>query len=137
MHHFYLMTSLKTSLKFNWLTVEFQLTDEKSTIHWKVKLWLFGQNQVSKVTFHQKCQNMKLIHQEIKKSRFHFENSKFSNLEIFLSVGNFIFFITLDKIFTMMKDDSRETSNMKVIDLHEIYNCALHNSFQKFLDLKL
>ena len=45
------------------------------------------------------CQNMKLIHQEIKKSRFHFEKSKFLNLEIFLSVGNFMFFQNFEQIF--------------------------------------
>ena len=33
--------------------------------------------------------------------------------------------------FTMIQDDSRETSNMKVADIHETYNFSLHNSFQK------
>ena len=37
----------------------------------------------------------------------------------------------------MMQDDSRKNSNMKIVDLYEIYNFALHNSFQKCLDLKL
>ena len=79
---------------------------------------------------------MKLIHQEIKKSRFHFEKSiyklrNFSVLEISC------FFITLNKVFTMMQDDSRETFNMKVVDIHEIYNFDTHNFFQKYLDLKL
>ena len=64
---------------------------------------------------------MKLVHQEIKNSRFHFEKSKFLNLEIFLSVENSCFFpITLCQIYTMMQDDSEETSNMKVVDLNEI-----------------
>ena len=79
---------------------------------------------------------MKLIHQEIKKSRFHFEKSKFLNLEIFVLEISCIF-ITLSQIFTMMQDDSKETSNMKVVDIHEIYNFYLHNSYQKCLDLKL
>ena len=33
--------------------MNFQSTNQKSIIHWKVKLWLFGQNQVSKITIHQ------------------------------------------------------------------------------------
>ena len=37
----------------------------------------------------------------------------------------------------MMKADSEETSNMKVIYLHEIYNFTSHNFFQKYLDIKL
>ena len=63
---------------------------------------------------------LKPVHQEIKKSRFHFEKSKFLNLEIFRSVGKFIFFLTLSQIYTMMQNDSNETSNMKVVDLNEI-----------------
>ena len=37
----------------------------------------------------------------------------------------------------MIQDDSRETSNINVVYLHEIYNFSLHNSFQKCLNLKL
>ena len=79
---------------------------------------------------------MKLIHQEIKNSRFHFEKLKFLNLEIFVLEISY-FFTTLSKIFTMMQADSEETFNMKVVDLHEIYNIYLHNSSQKCLNLKL
>ena len=64
----------------------------------------------SKETF-----NMKVVHQEIKNSRFHFEKSKFPNLETFLRVENFIFFHNFEPIFTMMQDDSKETFNMKVV----------------------
>ena len=70
---------------------------------------------------------MKIIHQEIKKSRIHFEKSKFLNLEIFLSVKNFLFFHNFEQFLIMMQDDSKETSNMKVVDIHEMYNFASHN----------
>ena len=63
---------------------------------------------------------MKLFHQEIKNSRFYFKKSKFLNLEIFLSVGKFIIFTTLSQISTKKQDDSKETSNMKFIDLNDI-----------------
>ena len=53
MINFDLITWLKTSLKINWLLVDFHSTDEKSTVHWKVKLWPFDQNQVSKIIIHQ------------------------------------------------------------------------------------
>ena len=46
---------------------------------------------------------MKLIHQEIQNSIFHFEKLKFLNLEIFLSVGNFLFFNKFDQIFKRAK----------------------------------
>ena len=35
----------------------FQSTDQNLTVHWKVKLWLFGQNQVPRVIFHQNMSN--------------------------------------------------------------------------------
>ena len=63
---------------------------------------------------------MKLIHKEIKKLRFHFENSNFSNLEIFLSVENFMFFHNIEPIFHYDASDSKKTFNMKVVDLHDI-----------------
>ena len=52
-HHLDLITRFKRSQMYwidKWI---FQSTDQKSTIHWKVKLWLFGQNQVPRVIFHQ------------------------------------------------------------------------------------
>ena len=42
---------------------------------------------------------MKIIHQEIKVLRFHFEKLKFLNFEIFLSVGNFLFFYNFEQNF--------------------------------------
>ena len=125
-YHFDLMTWFKT-LQVHWIDIwNLQSNSQKSTVYWKVKLWLFGQIQVPKIIIHQKCQNMKLIHQEIKNSWFNFEKSKFLNLEIFLSVENSCFFMTLSQIFTMIQNDSRETPNVKVVDLHEIYNFASH-----------
>ena len=39
--------------------------------------------------------------------------------------------------FFMVNYDLNETYNIKVVDLHELYNFYSHNFFQKFLDLKL
>ena len=52
-HHLYLFTRFKRS-QLHWIDRWiFQSTDQKSTVHWKVKLWLFGQNQVPRVIIHQ------------------------------------------------------------------------------------
>ena len=52
-HHLDLFTRFKRS-QLHWIDRWiFQSTDQKSTIHWKVKLWIFGQNQVPRVIFHQ------------------------------------------------------------------------------------
>ena len=91
-----------------------QMYTEKSNFDFLIKI------KLQRLQFIKTCQNMKIVHKEIKKSRFHFEKSKFLNLEIFLSVGNSHFFITLSQIFTMMQDDSKETSKMKDVDLNEI-----------------
>ena len=100
LHHFYLMTWLKTLLKSNGLTDEFfsqpiksQLYTEKLNFDFLVKI------KCQRSQFVKACQNMKLIHQEIKKSRFHFEKSKFLNLEFFLSFGNFMFFHNFEPNF--------------------------------------
>ena len=53
MHHLDLIAYFKSPLKIIGLTDEFQSTDEKSIVYYKVKLWLFDQNQVSKIIFHQ------------------------------------------------------------------------------------
>ena len=74
------------------------LTDEFSSQ--LIKIWLYTKKSnfdfLVKIKYQRSqfiiaCKNMKLIHQETKNSRFHFEKSKFLNLEIFLSVGNFFF----------------------------------------------
>ena len=81
------MAWLKTFLKINWLIVEIQLTDEKSTNTPKVKLWLFLiKNWVSKITFHQDIQKY-----ETWPSRNQ-ESQNFQDLEIFLSVFKSYFF---------------------------------------------
>ena len=52
-HHLDLITWFKRS-QVHWIDRWiFQSTDQKSTVHWKVKLWLFGQNQVRRVIIHQ------------------------------------------------------------------------------------
>ena len=91
-----------------------QLIRQKSNFDFSVNI----KSQRSK--FIKTFKNIKLDHQKVKKVKSQFEN-----------------FIMLSKFFTMMQSDSRETSNMKVVYLHEIYNFYSHNSFQKFVDLKL
>ena len=66
---------------------------EKSNFNFLVKI------KYQRSQFIKTCQNIKLVHQEIKKSRFHFEKSKFLNLEIFLSVWNFMFFHNFEQNF--------------------------------------
>ena len=63
-NHLNLTTRFKRS-QMHWIDKWiFQSTDQKWTAHWKVKLWLFGLNQVPRVIFHQYVSNMKLVHQE-------------------------------------------------------------------------
>ena len=53
-HHLDPITWFKTS-QFHWI----DKWNLQSTVHWKVKLWLFGQNQVPRVIIHQdmsKCE---------------------------------------------------------------------------------
>ena len=52
-NHLDLITRFKRS-QMHWIDRWiFQSTDQKSTVHWKVKLWIFGQNQMPRVIFHQ------------------------------------------------------------------------------------
>ena len=52
-HHLDLFTRFKRS-QMHWIDRWiFQSTDQNLTVHWKVKLWLFGQNQVPRVIIHQ------------------------------------------------------------------------------------
>ena len=52
-HHLDLIKWFKRS-QVHWIDRWiFQSTDQKSIVHWKVKLWLFGQNQVPRVIIHQ------------------------------------------------------------------------------------
>ena len=81
------------------MIVDFQSIDQKSTVHWKVKLWLFGQNQVSKITIHQNMSKYETCSSRNQKVKISFEKSKFSNLEIFLSVENFMFYYNFEPIF--------------------------------------
>ena len=56
-HHFYLFNKFKRSQMHGIDRWIFQSTDQNLTIHWKVKLWPFGQNQVPMVIFHQDVSN--------------------------------------------------------------------------------
>ena len=52
-NHLDLFTRFKRS-QLQWIDRWiFQSIDQNLTVHWKVKLWLFGQNQVPRVIFHQ------------------------------------------------------------------------------------
>ena len=56
-HHLDLFNKFKIS-QLHWIDRWiFQLTNQNLTIHWKVKFWLFGQNQVSRFIFHQNMPN--------------------------------------------------------------------------------
>ena len=138
LHNFYLMEWIKIFLKINWLEDKFQSTDEKSIVYWKVKLWLFFiKIKFQRLQFIKTCQNVKLVHQEIKKPKFHFEKSKFLKLEFFLSVGNFMFFHNFKQNFhhdaRWFKGNFQHESYISPWNLQLFFN----NSFKKFLDLKL
>ena len=83
-----------------------QLIDSWFSVNWskvnytlKSQTLTFWSKSSVKDQFIKTCQNMKRVHHEIKKSRFHFEKSMFSNLEIFLSVENFLLFHNFELIF--------------------------------------
>ena len=63
--------------------------------------------------------NIKLDHQEIKKVKSQCEKLKFSRLRNFSKCFIHDNFITSCQFFTEMQDDSKETFNMKVVDLNE------------------
>ena len=98
-----------------------QLHTEKSNFDFLVNITFQRSNFIK--TF----KNIKLNHQEVKKVKSQLEKSRFPRLRNFLSVFIHDNFITSCHSFTKMQDGSRETFNMKVVDLHDIYNIALHN----------
>ena len=53
-NHLNLFTRFKRSQMHLIDKWSFQSTDQKSSVHWKVKLWLFCQNQVPRVIIHKK-----------------------------------------------------------------------------------
>ena len=59
---------------------------KKSTVHWKVKLWLFDQNQVSKIIFHQDMSKYKYCSSTNQNSRLLWKSQSSKHLEIFPSV---------------------------------------------------
>ena len=64
-----------------------QLYTEKSNFDFLVKI------KCQRSQFIKKCQNVKLVHQEIKDWRYYFEIWNFHNLENFQSIENFLFFL--------------------------------------------
>ena len=69
--------------------------------------------------------NINIDHQEVKKSKSQFEKSNFSRLRNFSKCFVHDKFITSWYFFTKMQDDSKETCNMKIVDLYEFYNFLL------------
>ena len=98
-NNFNLMTWFKT-LQVHWIDKWIlQLIDQKLIVYEKSNFDFLVKFKCQRSQFIKACQNMKLIHQEIKNSKFHLEKLKFLNLEIFLSVGNFLFFHNFKKNF--------------------------------------
>ena len=89
LHHFDIKARLKTLLKINWLIVDFQLTDQKSIVHWKVKLWLFGQNQVSNIIIHQNMSKYETYSSRNQKVKISFWKVKISKLRKFSKCWKF------------------------------------------------
>ena len=119
LHHFNLMTWFKT-LQVHWIDkCIFQSTDQKSTVFWKVKLWLFGQNQIPRITIHQnmsKFETCSSINQKI--WIFGFEIWNFLKLENFPSIENFLFFLNFKPIF------DHDTRWFKKSSQHESYRSS-------------
>ena len=61
----------------------FQSTDQNLTVYWKVKLWLFGQNQVSRFIFHQNMPNHETCSPRNQELQIRVWNGIFHNLEFF------------------------------------------------------
>ena len=100
LHNFDLMTWLKTFLKINWLIVDFQSTDQKSIVYWKVKLWFFGQNQVSKISIHQNMSKYETYSSRNQKVNISFWKVKISKLWIFSKCWKLHIFSQLWAIFS-------------------------------------
>ena len=92
LHHLDLMTWFKT-LQIHWIDRWIlQSTDPKSIVYWKVKLWLFGQIQGPRIIIHQNMSKYETFLSRNEILKILFWNLKFLNLEIFLSIENFLFF---------------------------------------------
>ena len=76
-HHLDLITCLKTS-QIHWIDRwSLQSIDQKSTVYWKVKLWLFGQNQVPRVKIHQNMSKCETCSSRNQRFKIWFWNLKF------------------------------------------------------------
>ena len=77
-HHLDLITRFKRS-QMHWIDRWiFQSTEPNLTAYWKVKLWLFGQNQVSRFIFHQDMSNYEIFSSRNQKSQIRVWNEDFS-----------------------------------------------------------
>ena len=94
------MAWLKTLLKINWIDSWLSVNWSKVNCILKSQtLTFWSKSSVKDYNLSKHVKMWNFVHQEIKKSRFHFEKSKFLNLEIFLSVGNFMFFHNFEQNF--------------------------------------
>ena len=127
----YLLTrySKTSSLQHSYINLGMELTQgQNGQLHIRKSNFDFLVNITSqRSNFIKKLKNIKLNHQEVKKVKSQLEKSWFPRLRNFLSVFIHDNFITSCHSFTKMQDGSRETFNMKVVDLHDIYNIDLHN----------
>ena len=86
-----------------------QLIHQKSNFDFLIKI------EFQRSHFIKTFKNMKLNHQEIKKVKSDFEKSKFSRQRKFSKCFKSYFFMTSCQLCTKMQDDSKKTSNMKVL----------------------
>ena len=117
--------------------MDLQSTDQKSMIHKKSNFDFLVNIEFQRSRFIKTFKNIKLDHQESRRSRKVNKNSRFPILRKFLSVFILDSFTTSWPFFTMMQDDSWKTFNMKVVDIDEFYNFILGLMSKKCLDLKI
>ena len=94
-HHVDLMTWFKI-LHDRWIL---QSTDQKSTVYWKVKLWLFGQIRVPNVTIHQNMSKYETYSSRNQKVNISFWKVKISKLRKFSKCWKFMFFHNFESNF--------------------------------------
>ena len=75
--------------------MNFQSTDQKSTVYWKVKLWLFGQIQMPKITIHKKMSKYETYSSRNPKFKISYWKVKISKLRNFAKCWKFHVFLQL------------------------------------------
>ena len=99
--HVDLISWLESFLRIKGLIVEIWMNWRKVNRYTKsqtLTFWSTLNFKDQNSSRHSRISNLVKKNQEIKKSRFHFEKSKFPRLRIFLSVENLLFFTTLCQI---------------------------------------